>query len=68
MSDTAFPGGDQAILLFLSKQDAKSLLDILIDCDLSKSWHGREEERIRLCDRLAHAMDAFKIGRRRLST
>jgi hypothetical protein len=62
MSELRF--GEQAILLFLNEQDAKALLDILVECDLRDARYARDTERIRLSDRLAHAMDTFKVSRR----
>ena len=64
MSEIAFPYGEQAIALFLSEQDALSLLHILVEADLSDAHDTRDVERIRLADRLAHAMDVFDVARR----
>ena len=50
-------------MLILNEQDAKSLLDILVECDLSEARYAKDAGRIRLADRLAWAMDTFKAAR-----
>lgn len=61
MNESCF--AEQAIALFLNEDDAKALLDILCECDLSEARYAKDTERIRLSDRLAYAMDALKVNR-----
>jgi hypothetical protein len=56
----------QTIALRLNEREAKALLNILVECDLSdkeRCRFAKDEDRILICDRLAHEMDAFKWRR-----
>jgi hypothetical protein len=54
--------GGQATVLVLNRQDAKNLLAILVEADLSEAEVATDQDRHRLSDRLCDAIDVFKFG------
>ena len=56
----------QTIVLRLNEDESLALLDILVEADIDPKLRRtpRPRERILLCDKLAHEMDAFKWRRR----